>query len=161
LYFTGYLGEAGLLVRQARELGLRIRLAGGDGTNDPAVIKTAGAAAEGYVATTAPLPEFLPGAAGFTKAFIERFKAAPGPYSVYEYDSIRVMADAITRAGSTDSAKIIEALRTTRYTGLTGEIAFDSKGDRQKTLYVTAIVLDGKFRPHKQLDASGGWVDAA
>lgn len=159
LYFTGYLAEAGLIVRQAKDLRLPLRLTGGDATNDAAVIKTAGAAAEGFISTTAPLPAFLSGAAGFTKTFTERFGAAPGPYSIYEYDAVKVLADAITRAASTDPKKVTKALRTTQWNGLTGDIAFDGKGDRQKTVYVTAIVRDGKFVPHKKLDAAGNWVD--
>jgi ABC-type branched-subunit amino acid transport system substrate-binding protein len=159
LYFAGYLGEAGLLIRQAKDLRLALRLTGGDGTQDPAVIKTAGPAAEGYVATTAPLPAFLPAAAGFTKTYTERFGGAPGPYSVYEYDAVRVLADAVARAGSTDHKKVVEALRATRHTGITGEIAFNDKGDRQKALYVTAIVRGGQFVPHKKLDDAGHWVD--
>lgn len=160
LYFTGYLAEAGLIVRQAKDLRLPVRLTGGDATQDPAVIKTAGAAAEGFISTTSPLPAFLPDAEGFTKTFTERFGVAPGPYSVYEYDAIGVLADAITRANSTDPKQVTRALRTTQWKGLTGDIAFDGKGDRQKSVYVTAIVRDGKFVPHKKLDAAGNWVDA-
>ena len=158
LYFTGYLAEAGLIVRQARELGLPLQLAGGDATNDPTVIQTAGAAAEGFIATTAPLPEFLPAAAVFTRAYAERYGRAPGPYSVYEYDAVNVLADAIRRAGSTKPRDIVEALRATRHSGVTGEIAFDEKGDRQKAIYVSAVVRAGKFTPHKRLDDDGHWV---
>ena len=160
LYFTGYLAEAGLIVRQAKELRLPLRLSGGDATQDPAVIKTAGAAAEGFISTTSPLPAFLPGAAGFTKTFTERFGAAPGPYSIYEYDAVKVLADAITRADSIDPKQVTKALRTAQWKGLTGDIAFNDKGDRQKTVYVTAIVRDGRFVPHKKLDDSGNWIDA-
>jgi branched-chain amino acid transport system substrate-binding protein len=78
---------------------------------------------------------------------------------MYEYDAVRVLANAIFWAGSTDPKDIVGALRTTRYQGLTGEIFFDAKGDRQTAVYVTAIVQDGKFRPHKKLDARGNWVD--
>jgi len=159
LYFTGGFAEAGPIVRQAKDLGLAVRLVGGDATSDPTIVKTAGPAAEGFIATTSPLPAFLPGTAGFTKAYSERFGSAPGPYSVYEYDAVRVLADAVTRAGSTDRKKIVEALRATRHNGLTGEIAFDEKGDRRKAVYVTAIVRDGRFVPHKRLDDAGNWVD--
>lgn len=161
LYFTGYPAEAGLLVRQAKERNLPVRLTGGDATNEPAVLKTAGATAEGFIATTAPLPEFLPGAFAFTNAYSERFGGAPGAFSVYEYDAVKILADAITRASSTDRKEVIEALRTTRYNGITGEISFDAKGDRQTLIYLTAIVQDGKFVPHKKLGASGNWIDAA
>ena len=159
LYFTGYQGEAGVILRQAKELGLRIRLTGGDATNDPAVIKTAGAAAEGFLVTTAPLPQFLPSGEAFAQSYGQRFGQAPGPYTMYEYDMVRVLANAIFWAGSTDPKDIVEALRTTHHQGLTGEIFFDEKGDRQTAVHVTAIVRDGEFRPYKKLDARGNWID--
>lgn len=114
---------------------------------------------EGYVATAALVPELLPRAGAFIQTYTERFGAAPGPSGVYEYDAVRTLANAIFWAGSTDPKDIIGALRTTRHEGLIGEIAFDAKGDRQSTLYTTAIVRDGKFRPHKKLDARDNWVD--
>ncbi|HKY76527.1 MAG TPA: branched-chain amino acid ABC transporter substrate-binding protein, partial [Acidimicrobiia bacterium] len=159
LYFTGYPPEAGVILRQAKELGLPTRLVGGDGTNDPGVIKAAGAAAEGFVVTTAPLPQFLPSGEAFAQSYRQRFGRAPGPYTMYQYDMVRVLANAIFWAGSTDPKDIVEALRTTRHQGLTGEIFFDEKGDRQTAVHVTAIVRDGEFRPHKKLDARDNWVD--
>jgi branched-chain amino acid transport system substrate-binding protein len=159
VYFTGYQGEAGVILRQAKELGLPIRLAGGDATNDPAVIAAAGAAAEGYVATTAPLPQFLPSGESFAQNYRQRFGQGPGPYTMYEYDAVRVLANAIFWAGSADPKDLVDALRTTRHQGLTGEIFFDEKGDRQGAVHVTAVVRDGEFRPYKKLDARGNWVD--
>ena len=159
LYFAGYPREAGLVLQQAKELGLPLRLTGGDGTIDPAVIKTAGPAAEGFVCTTTPPPAFLPSGEGFVRNYSQRFGRMPGPYSMYTYDSVRVLANAIFWAGSTDPKDIVEALRTTRYQGLTGEIFFDEKGDRQTTVFVTAIVRKGEFRPYKKLDPRGNWID--
>jgi ABC-type branched-subunit amino acid transport system substrate-binding protein len=161
LYFTGYASEAGPIVRQAKELGLVLRLIGGDATNEPTVVETAGPAAEGYVVTTAPLPEFLPGATAFINAYTGRFGGPPGAFSVYQYDAVKALAGAITQAVSTDSKDVAEVLRTTRSAGTTGEIAFDAKGDRQTIVYMTAIVADGKFRPHKKIGANGNSIDAS
>ena len=157
LYYTGYPAEAAVILRQAKELGLRVM--GGAAIAEPAVLEEAGPAAEGVIASTTPLPGFLPSGDSFSVPYTERFGHAPGPASVYEYDAVRVLANAIFWAGSTDPKDIIEALRTTRHEGLIGEIAFDAKGDRQSTLYTTAIVRDGKFRAHKRLDAWDNWVD--
>ena len=163
LYYTGYQAEVSVILRQAKELALPARIIGSDATADPAMIEATGAAAEGFVATAALVPELLPRAGAFIQAFTERFGAPPGPSGVYQYDAVRTLANAIFWAGSTDPKDIVEALRTTRHEGLIGEIAFDAKGDRQSTLYTThyatAIVRDGKFRPHKKLDARDNWVD--
>lgn len=65
IYYTGYFSEAGLIVKEARQLGLKMTLMGGDGTNDPTLMKTAGPAADGMIITTAPLAQFLSGAHSF------------------------------------------------------------------------------------------------
>jgi branched-chain amino acid transport system substrate-binding protein len=67
IYYTGYFSEAGLIVKEARQLGLKMTLMGGDGTNDPTLMKTAGPAADGMIITTAPLAQFLSGAHSLRK----------------------------------------------------------------------------------------------
>ncbi len=159
-YFTGYFAEGGLLVRQARAVGLTAALVGGDATQDPTLIETAGPAAEGFMCTTAPLPAFLPAAVGFVTEYLLRYQKDPGPYSVYEYDAVAALLQGIAKAKSTDPKKVSAALRTVRLDGLSGEISFDAKGDREKTVYVTAVVKDGAFVPYKHLDPAGNWIDS-
>jgi branched-chain amino acid transport system substrate-binding protein len=93
-------------------------------------------------------------------AYEKQFGHGPGPYSVYEYDAVQVVAKAIQAAGSTDSGKLIDSLRGTRHSGLTGDISFDAKGDRAGVTYITITVRNGKFEAYKKLDDSGKWVDA-
>lgn len=159
LYFAGYYAEGGLIVRQARSLGLTAALVGGDANQDLTLVKTAGDAAEGFIVTTAPLPAFLPGAAGFVERYTARFGQAPGPFSVYQYDAVMAIAQAIAAAGSSERADVVAALQKLTLSGLTGEISFDDKGDREKAIYVTAQVRDGMFAPHRRLDAGGNWID--
>jgi branched-chain amino acid transport system substrate-binding protein len=162
LYFTGYFAEAGLLMKQRRQLGLKFTLMGGDATTDSTVLKTAGSAAGGYIATTAPLAKDLPAAATFVSAYKSANNADPGPFSVYEYDAVKVVAKAIDDAGSTEGAAITEALHKIKdFPGITGPITFDDKGDRTDPLYITVQVKDGAFTAYKKLDQSGSaWVDA-
>ncbi|GAA3990534.1 branched-chain amino acid ABC transporter substrate-binding protein [Streptomyces plumbiresistens] len=161
IYFTGYFADAGLVLKQARELGITVPIIGGDATQDATVIKTAGSASEGFATTTAPLPSFISSAAGFVTAYKEAYDTDAGPFAPYEYDAIKVIADAIGRAKSADSQKITDALHATKdYAGITGAINFEPNGDRKNAVYVTAVVKDSKFVPGKTLDASGAWVDA-
>ncbi|MGW2310212.1 branched-chain amino acid ABC transporter substrate-binding protein [Actinomadura luteofluorescens] len=162
LYFTGYFAEAGLLMKQRKQLGLRFTLMGGDATTDSTVLKTAGTAAGGYIATTAPLAKDLPAAAAFVSAYKAANHADPGPFSVYEYDAVKVVAKAIDDAGSTRGAAITEALHKIKgFPGITGPITFDAKGDRTDPLYITVQVQGGAFTAYKKLDESGAtWVDA-
>ncbi|TMQ94424.1 branched-chain amino acid ABC transporter substrate-binding protein [Actinomadura soli] len=162
LYFTGYFAEAGLLMKQRKQLGLKFALMGGDATTDSTVLKTAGTAADGYIATTAPLAKDLPAAAKFVAAYKAAHNADPGPFSVYEYDAVKVIAKAIEDAGSTKGKDVIDALRKMKdFPGITGPITFDDKGDRTDPLYITVQVQGGAFTAYKKLDKSGGtWVDA-
>lgn len=162
VYYTGYYPEAALLAKDVRQLKLPVKhLMGGDGTTDPTLIKTAGAAAKGMICTTAPLPRFLSSeqAHRFIADYKKAYSAEPGPYSVYEYDAVTVTAKAITDAHSSKPADIVAALhKVSNFMGATGDITFNEKGDRTKAVYVTVIAEEGHFRAYRQLDPSGRWV---
>lgn len=159
IYFTGYFSEAGLMAKEAAALHLKPIMMGGDGTQDPTLIKTAGPGAEGYTCTTAPLPQFLSGAKDFVTDFTKQFGTAPGPYSAYEYDAVGVAAKAIAAAGSTDPAAVTAALhKTVHYAGITGDITFNSVGDRATAVYITVVVKNGAFTGGQKLDAAGKWT---
>jgi branched-chain amino acid transport system substrate-binding protein len=161
LYFTGYFAEAGLLMKQHKQLGLGFKLMGGDATTDASALRTAGAAAEGFIATTAPLPNALPSAADFVSRYkAQNNGAEPGPFSVYEYDAVKVIAKAIENSGATKGEDLIKALHELKdYTGVTGPISFNDKGDRNELNYITVIVRSGAFVPHQKL-FDGNWVAA-
>lgn len=162
IYYTGYFAEAGILVKQAKQLGLKSTFMGGDATNDPTLLKTAGDAANGMIITTAPLAQFLNGAQDFINAYKSAYNTGPGPYSVYEYDAVKVVAQAIQNAGSADPKQIVQSLHNIKdFHGLTGNITFDNKGDRANPVYITLIVKDGQFAAYMKLDANGQWVPAA
>jgi branched-chain amino acid transport system substrate-binding protein len=148
-YFTGYYPEGGLVAKQFKDLGVPGKFMAGDANNDPTFIKEAGSASEGVYVTSTPLPQDM----GTAKSFIERYKAKwnqdPGPYSALEYDAVNLVLNAIKTSGSTDRAKIVKAIAATNgYSGATGKIGFDKKGDRNSVLYISYIIKDGKFVPY-------------
>jgi ABC-type branched-subunit amino acid transport system substrate-binding protein len=162
VYYTGYFAETGILVKQAKQLGMKAIFMGGDASSDPTLLKTAGDAANGMIITTAPLAQFISGAQDFVQKYKSAYNTGPGPFSVYEYDAVQVVAQAIKNAGSTDPKKIDQALHGIKgYQGLTGDITFDSKGDRKGQLYMSVIVKNGEFKPYMKLDSNGQWVSAA
>ena len=159
IYYTGYFSEAGLLVKEARQLGLKMTLMGGDGTNDPTLMKTAGPAANDMIITTAPLAQFLSGAHSFVDDYTKAYGQGPGPYSVYEYDAVGVTAKAIADAKSATPAAITAALhKISNYQGATGTIGFNPKGDRSVAVYITIIVRGDNFAPYQKQDAAGHWM---
>ncbi len=145
IFFGGIYTEMGLLVRQARELGIQAPFMSGDGSIDPKFIEIAGArAAEGTYLTFSPDPNNIPTA----KAFIEKYRAKYGelgPYSIYAYDATNILLAAIKSAGATDGNTITDKLHSMETSGAIGKIKFDSKGDVISSPYVVWITRDGKF----------------
>lgn len=158
LYFTGYFSEAGILAKEHHDLNLQFALMGGDATNDQTVIDTAGPAADGMYVDTAPIAKFLSAAQDFVKEYKDAYSRDPGPYSVYTYDDLGVLAEAIKNAGSTDAQKIIDALHAIQgYDGLTGTFHFNDKGDRANPVYIVLRIENQQFAGYMELK-DGKWV---
>jgi len=161
-YYTGYYPEFGLLLKEAKQLGLKFTMMGGDANNDPTLIKTAGSAASGAMMTTAPLAQFLSSAKGYVDAYQSAYGTSPGPYSTYEYDAVGVVAQAIKAAHSTTPGKITAALKSISYQGISGDFHFDSAGDRKPANYIIITVKGDSFAPYKQYDnATKQWTNVS
>lgn len=141
VFFTGYYPEAGLLLRQKREMGWNVPFLGGDANNNPDLVKVAGkAAAEGFLCLSPPLPQDLQGpeAAAFLAEYKSKYGAAPGSiWGVLAGDAFRVLVKAVEIAKSTDGSRVAAALKGSvkDFPGLTGKIAFDAHGDRVGDVY--------------------------
>jgi branched-chain amino acid transport system substrate-binding protein len=150
--FTGYYPEAGLLLRQKMEMGWNVPFIGGDATNNPDLVKIAGAkAAEGYYFLSPPVPQDLDSKAAkdFMNAFKKKYNAEPGSvWAVLAGDGFNAVAAAIKGSQSTDTEKMVAYLKTElkEMPALTGSISFDQKGDRVGDLYrVYRVDAQGKF----------------
>ncbi len=145
IFFGGIYPEAGLLVKQAKELGLDSPFMSGDGTIDAKFIEIAGPrAAEGTLLTFSPDPNNIPSA----KSFLDNYRASfgeIGPYSIYAYDATNILLTAIREAQSTDGKLITEKLHASEFDGALGKIAFNDKGDVTVSPYVVWITRNGKF----------------
>lgn len=148
IYFGGIYPEAGLLVKQAREIGLKIPFMSGDGTIDPKFVEIAGPeAAEGTFLTFSPDPKNIPEAKGFIDKYKKRFGEL-GPYSIYAYDAMNILLNAIKEAGTTDGKDVIEKLHSMEFSGALGRIKFTEKGDVTVSPYVVWITKGGKFEEY-------------
>lgn len=111
VYWTGYYQEGGLILRQLRQAGYEGDFMVADGSVDKQLLKIAGEQnAEGVLATMTQTPETIPGAEQWISDYEDKFGAEPGPYSTQSYDAVRVAAEAIEQAGSTDGDEVIAAL---------------------------------------------------
>ncbi len=148
IFVPGYYQQAGLIIRQARQLGITVPLFGGDGWEAPELLDIAKEAAEGCYYTTHYSPETqTPEVQDFVKAYRAKHNnETPDAMAALGYDSALVLVDAIRRAGSTEGAKIRDALAATRgLKGVTGTTTIDKNRDATKPATVITI-KGGKFQ---------------
>jgi branched-chain amino acid transport system substrate-binding protein len=149
IFVPGYYNEAGLIVAQARQLGITVPLFGGDGWEAPELIQIAGAQAlENTYYSTHYSPEAAdPKVQAFVAAFKAKFNGeVPDAMAALGYDSAMVLADAIKRAGSTDGAKVRAALATTKdFPCVTGKTTLNAKRDASKSAVIITS-KEGKFK---------------
>ncbi len=135
-YYTGHFPEAGLIIRQAREIGIEATFVGGDAVVNEDFINIAGIEyAKGVYQTQEALIEYFtnPEAMAFKEAYKAKYNTLPSsPWSVYAADALCVLAEAIDKSGSTDSDVIADYLRNKmdKFPSITGPIGFDEIGDR-------------------------------
>jgi len=135
-------GEAALIIKQARELGIESQFLGGDTWEVPEFLQVGGAAVEGSYFSThfdvsvAPTPK----AAEFIEAFKAKYGVEPSAFSALGYDAFMLAVDAIKRAGSAVPEDIKNALsETVAFEGVTGYITIDENGDAIKDAIVRKV----------------------
>jgi branched-chain amino acid transport system substrate-binding protein len=144
----GYYNEVGLIVAQARQLGIKVPLIGGDGWEAPQLLELAGAdALQGTYYSTHFSPESTePLAQKFVAAYKAKYNETPDAMAALGYDSAMVLADAIKRAGTTDGPKLRDALAATSgFPGATGITTLNEKRDATKPA-VIITAKDGRFQ---------------
>ena len=130
VFFGGMDAQAGPMAQQMKQLGISAKLLGGDGFQSPKFIELAGDAAEGQYASSPGMPkEQLPGFAEFNAAYKKKFNSDIQIYAPYTYDAVKVMVEAMKRAGSAEPAKYLPEIAKTDMQGKSGPIKFDDKGD--------------------------------
>lgn len=149
IYVPGYYGEVGIIARQARELGMNQPLLGGDGWDSPDLFKLGGAALKpAYISNHYSADNPSPEIQNFVKNYKAKFNVAPDSLAALAYDSAKVLADAIKRAGgASDSAKLKDAINATKnFAGVTGTITLDEKRNAVKSAVVLELnPADSKF----------------
>ncbi len=148
IFVPGYYTEAGLIGKQARILGLKVPLLGGDGWDSPKLAEIAGASLDGcYFSTHFSPADQNPKVQTFVKNYTAKFKAAPDGMAPLGYDAMMILADAIKKAGTTDGDKVRAALTGVKdYEAVTGKISIDDKRNATKSAVVLQVEgKDNKF----------------
>jgi branched-chain amino acid transport system substrate-binding protein len=148
IFVPGYYTEAGLIADQARKLGLNVPLIGGDGWDSDVLVKAGGDAIEGNYFTNHYSPdEQRPEVQAFVQAYKKKYNGeVPDAMAVLGYDAMKMMADAIKRAGGTDGQKIRDALAATKdFPGAGGKITINEKRNADKPIVVVQV-KDKQFK---------------
>jgi branched-chain amino acid transport system substrate-binding protein len=145
IYIGGYHTEAGLIIRQAKEQGLKATLVGGDALVTNEFWQIAGDAGTGTMMTFPPDPRLMKTAAEVVKEFKAK-NIDPEGYVLYTYGAVQVWADAVKKVGSTDAKKVAEALKATgNWPTVLGPVSFDKKGDTTGGGYVFYVWKNGVY----------------
>lgn len=143
IYIPGYYQEVGLIVKQAREMGINVPMAGGDGWDSAKLPEIAGKAAlENTFFSSLYSPDDT---SDLNKDFVAEYKKAyntnPDVFAALAYDSALLVAKAIEDAGSADPAKIAEAMAKIKgFKGVSGEVTFNEQHNPIKS----AVIIEHK-----------------
>jgi branched-chain amino acid transport system substrate-binding protein len=156
IFVPGYYNEVSLIVRQARELGITCPILGGDGWDSPQLTK--GAEKEfnntffsNHFSTEDPDTTVQ----NFIKKYQDEYHAVPDAMAALGYDATRILVDAMSRAHSTDSAKLRKAIASTKnFPGVTGSITIDEYRNASKPITIIKIV-DGVYHFAQRIGPNG------
>lgn len=148
IMFGGIDPQAAPMIKQMKELGIKAGFIGGDGIQTPNLIKLAGDASEGAMASIPGLPkDQMPGGKTFLEKYKAKFNQEVELYAPMGYDAVFVFVEAMKRAGSADPAKFLPEIGKTDFQGVIGPIAFDDKGDLKNGPITIYVVKGGKWEP--------------
>lgn len=141
LFVAGYYQEAGLIIKQAREMGIDKTILGGDGFDSPTLASLAGASNLNNVYFTTAYTTV--NASEQLQAFIDAYKAEynedPSMFSALAFDATNTLIEASEKAGN-DRNAIREAIKNINFSGITGDFTFDEKHTPIKTVLVVSLV---------------------
>ena len=146
VFVPGYYPEVGLILKQARQLGVSVPFIGCEAWDSPTLLQVAGKAADGCFFSNQFSADDPSGVVqDFGKVYQEKFGRRPDNFAALGYDAARVVLDAIKRAGSTDSTAIRDAVAQTKgFPGVSGNITIDVERNASKPVVILAI-KDGEI----------------
>jgi branched-chain amino acid transport system substrate-binding protein len=145
LFLPADFAEGAIVMKQARELGAKFQIMGGDAMDNPEIVKIGGAAVEGFIHTTFPYDPSMKDMSDIAKKFTENWKKAfpdkdPNVNAALGYDSYMLVAHAITTAGKAEPAAIRDALEKIKdFPGVTGNKTINATHDAESPVGVVQI----------------------
>jgi branched-chain amino acid transport system substrate-binding protein len=153
MIITGYYPEVSLIVRQARQLGIKAAFVGGDGWDGGSLIPVAGKAIEGaYFSNHFSTETKSPVVQDFVTKYKKKYNKTPDAFSALGYDALNLLVDAIKRAGGTDPEKLRDAIASTKdFPGVTGTITINPERNASKSAVILTI-KDGALHYYETVE---------
>jgi branched-chain amino acid transport system substrate-binding protein len=141
IIITGYYPEASLIAKQARQFGIKAIFVGGDGWDGSSLIPVGGKAIEGaYFSNHYSNEDKSPAVQTFVQKYQKKYNAMPDAFAALGYDAVKLLADAIKRAGAPDPAKIRDAIADTKdFPGVSGSITINPQRNATKSAVILTI----------------------
>lgn len=144
VFIPGYYKESTIILKQAREIGLKTVFIGGDGSYSTELIENAGKAAEGFYCTIMNIDEESDYYKDFYKQFKKAYNQEPDVYDAYAYEACSILKEAISEVGN-DAILVQKYLLSHQFNSLTGNISFEQNGDINR-LFKVVKVENHEFR---------------
>jgi branched-chain amino acid transport system substrate-binding protein len=154
IYVPGYYTDVANIAIQARKLGIKVPLLGGDGWDSNKLTEIGGDAIEGSFYSNHAAPD-EPKMAEFSQKYRDEYGSNPDALGALGYDAMMVLFDAMKRAKSLAGPDLREALVSAKVEGVTGMIAFDENRDTTKAAVIVELkggkpVLAERIEPQKK-----------
>ena len=152
IVLVGYVEEGAEIIAEARRLGIKAPIMGGDGLDSPLLWTVGGERVEGtIVATYMSFEDPRPEAQAFKRAFIKRYGENPTGATAQGYDALKLLACSMTQAGTAAPREVAGALGKTRnWMGVSGPVTFNDKGDVVDKPIAIQVVHGKRFEFLKQ-----------
>ena len=148
IFFGGMDAVGGPMLRQMKQLGMAVQFMGGDGLCSDSLARLAGDAMRDGQVICAEAggvePAQQKGMDDFRLAYRRKFGIEVETYAPYAYDALLTMVQAMQQAGSPEPARYLPVLAKIRHQGVTGNIAFDARGDVQDGVLTIYTFRGGK-----------------
>ncbi|NLT58261.1 MAG: ABC transporter substrate-binding protein [Clostridiales bacterium] len=142
IFIPGYYNEAGLIIKQARALGIDVPVLGADGFDSPDLLSLAGAEAlnDIYFSNHYSSLSEDPVVTKFIADFKARYNREPDAFNALGYDLGMFVADALGRAAEATGEALKVALEETDgFAGVTGRFSVDAQHNPVKALVVIGL----------------------
>ncbi|MGU7776465.1 ABC transporter substrate-binding protein, partial [Burkholderia sp. MR1-5-21] len=121
---------------QAREQGVKATFMGPEGVGNKDVTAIAGPSSEGMLVTLPADFTADPANASLVKAFADKKRDANGPFQMPAYAAVKIIADAIAGAKTTDPTKVAAYMHQHTFDTPIGKVSYDPQGDLKAFKFV-------------------------